>query len=517
MIRSLVVLCLVCSALFFVNLQSRDFWAPDEGDFAQITRELDLDFIVPHLNGAPYGEKPPLFYYITYASQKLLGSIRGEISLRVPSGLFALIGAALLLGTIVKFVSPIQALISAGILVTSPLYYWQARYLQVDMVFSVFVAATLLFFFRFYATRKQPMLYLFFLCLALAFLTKGPLAIALVLPVVLVFLFSEKALGIVKIKDICIGILIFIIVAAPWYAAIYWREGAPYLYENIVRQNLTRFLDAWSHKRPFYYYFTTLPLDFFPWSLFLPLGIGLAFRRAKTDPKIRYFLIWFAWMFLFLSLSSGKISKYMLPALPAAAFIASLAFMVHESRYNRTMLLVLSLVFFALAGLLFVYRPGIYPEFYPARIIIGILSIILATVLVFSLRKNRSDWAFSALFCFLVLCYLVGNVGVYSKWNRYKSPRPVSEKVASFVKDGTPWVYYGSIRGVYVYYAQKQAIHVDEHDTAGLEKIRQELKEFFILTRRRDADEVFRTLDNVKPVFEEKIGNTQMIFLHYEK
>ncbi|HBA53158.1 MAG TPA: dolichyl-phosphate-mannose--protein mannosyltransferase, partial [Syntrophorhabdus aromaticivorans] len=62
MIRSLVVLCLVCSALFFVNLQSRDFWAPDEGDFAQITRELDLDFIVPHLNGAPYGEKPPLFY-----------------------------------------------------------------------------------------------------------------------------------------------------------------------------------------------------------------------------------------------------------------------------------------------------------------------------------------------------------------------------------------------------------------------------------------------------------------------
>ncbi|OPX95779.1 MAG: Undecaprenyl phosphate-alpha-4-amino-4-deoxy-L-arabinose arabinosyl transferase [Syntrophorhabdus sp. PtaB.Bin006] len=517
MIRSLVVLCLVCSALFFMNLQSRDFWAPDEGDFAQITRELDLDFIVPHLNGEPYGEKPPLFYYTIYASQKIFGSVRDEISLRVPSGLFALVGTVLLFGTIVKYVGPMQAFVSAGILATSPLYYWQARYVQVDMVFAVFVAASLLLFFRFYTTRKQPMIYLSFLCLALAFMAKGPLAIALVVPVVLVFLFSEKALGIIKIKDICIGILIFAIVVVPWYLAIYWREGAPYLYENIIRQNLTRFLDAWSHKRPFYYYFTTLPLDFFPWSLFLPLGIGLAFSRTKTDPKIRYFLIWFLWMFLFLSLSSGKISKYMLPALPAAAFITSLAFIEHKSRYNGIMLFILSFVFFALGGFLFIYQPGLYPEFYPARIVIGALSIILATALVFSLRTNKTGWAFPALFCFLVLCYLTGNIDVYGRWNRYKSPRAISEKVASFVGENTPWVYYGSIRGVYVYYVRKQAIHIDDHDTAGLEKIGHKLNKFFILTRKRDVSEVFRTLNNVKPVFEEKVGDTPMIFLRYEK
>jgi 4-amino-4-deoxy-L-arabinose transferase-like glycosyltransferase len=516
-IRSVLVLCLVCSALFFTNLQSRDFWAPDEGDFAQITRELTLDFIVPHLNGEPYAEKPPLFYYTLYASQKLLGSVQDEISLRVPSCLFALIGVVLFFGTIAKFVNPTQAFVSAGILATSPLYYWQARYTQVDMIFAVFVVASLLLFLLFYTTRRQSMLYVSSFCLALAFMTKGPLALALVLPIVVAFLFSQKTLGIVKVRDICIGMLIFLIVVVPWYLAIYWREGAPYLYENIIRQNLIRFLDAWSHKRPFYYYFTTLPLDFFPWSLFLPLGIGLAFSRVKTDPKTRYFLIWFLWMFLFLSLSSGKISKYMLPVLPAAAFMTSLAFMEQDSRYNKTVLLILSFVFFALAGLLFLYRPGFHPEFYPARIIIGVFSISLAVTLLFILPTTREHWAFPVLFCFLLLCYLTGNFEIYDKWNTYKSPRAVSKRIASIVKANRPWVYYGSIRGAYVYYTKKQAIHIDEHDTAGLDKVRRELNKFFILTRKRDADEVFRTLINVKLIFEETVGDTPMVFLQYEK
>ncbi len=117
------------------------------------------------------------------------------------------------------------------------------------------------------------MIYLSFLSLALAFLVKGPLAIALVIPIVILFLFLEKSFKILKIRQLGIGALICIAVILPWYIAVYLKEGAPYLYENVIRQNFVRFFDAWSHKRPFYYYFRTLPLDFFPWSLFLPLGI----------------------------------------------------------------------------------------------------------------------------------------------------------------------------------------------------------------------------------------------------
>ena len=172
--RSLLAICVICSVLFFLNPQSRDFWAPDEGDFAQIARELPDNPVVPHLNGKPYGEKPPLFYYITFLSKIVFRSTSDEVSLRFPSGLFALLGIIFFFVTIRKFFDHHKALLAACILLSTPLYYWQARYLQVDMVFSVFVSSCLLFFFWFYNTRKEYLIYLSFLFLAFAFLTKGP-------------------------------------------------------------------------------------------------------------------------------------------------------------------------------------------------------------------------------------------------------------------------------------------------------------------------------------------------------
>ena len=74
-----LALCVVCSFLFLANLQSRDFWAPDEGDFAEIARELESNPVVPHLNNQPYGEKPPLFYYLIYGSRKVLSFFREEV------------------------------------------------------------------------------------------------------------------------------------------------------------------------------------------------------------------------------------------------------------------------------------------------------------------------------------------------------------------------------------------------------------------------------------------------------
>jgi hypothetical protein len=301
----------------------------------------------------------------------------------------------------------------------------------------------------------------------------------------------------------------------PWYAAVYAKEGRPYLQENMVRQNFTRFFDAWSHKRPFYYYFTTLPLDYFPWSLFLPMGLYLSFRAAKENPGIRFFLIWFLWMFAFLSLSSGKISKYMLPVLPALSLIASLALPGEKSKYNAIVLHGLSILFLVLAGFLFLYKTNLYPEFYTVRTVFGALSIVLSTLLFLFTRKRRFKAAFLALFFFMAAIYTMANVSVYSKLNAYKSPRPLCEQVKTYIKNGWPWVYYGSMRGVYVYYVGTNAIHVDEHRSEELSRLADVSPQFFILTRKRDLKEVRRALKDVIVVFEEKVGETPMIFLQY--
>jgi 4-amino-4-deoxy-L-arabinose transferase-like glycosyltransferase len=512
----LPAICILCVSLFLCNLGARDFWAPDEGDFAEIVTELKDNFVVPHLNGTPYGEKPPLFYFVTYVSKNVLSFMTDEVSMRFSTAIFAVAGVICFLLTSWKFFDSKNAVFSSLILLSTPLYYWQARFLQVDMIFSIFVVGSLLSFFWFYHTGKKGFFYMFFLLMGFSFMTKGPLSAILILPVVLIFMIIEKNFRIISVRDIFIGITILVVTIAPWYLAIYLKEGLPYLYENIIRQNFVRFFDAWSHKRPIYYYFTTLPLDFFPWSLFLPLGIYMGILRFGKDHRIRFFLIWSLWMFVFFSLSSGKISKYMLPALPPISLITSFAFIKPEHRYNAIAFTFLSILFFFTGVLLVFYKTNLYPEFFQERLFIGVASIILSISIFSFFKYNKKPYLFFALFCFLVFSYMTANISIYKKLNFYKSPKPLADKIKPYLRDGASWVYYGSMRGIYVYYIGKYAIHVDEHKISELKKL-ENMKKFYILTRKRDYKELTDALSGVRTIFEEKIGDTVMVFSLYEK
>lgn len=513
-----IVLLAVCSFLYLFNLGGRDFWAPDEGDFAQIVTEMGDNPVVPHLNGIPYGEKPPLFYFITYLSQKVFYFFKDETSMRLATALLSIAGVLVIFLTIKALLDIKMAVFSSSILFTTPLYYWQARFLQTDMAFSTFIVGCLSSFLYFYRTEKKVFYYLSAFLLGLAFLTKGPLSLLLVAPILVIFLGMERRSAGITAKDLCMGGIIFLLVVLPWYLAVYIAEGPSFLYENIIRQNITRFFDAWSHRRPFYYYATTLPLDFFPWSLFLPLGIYLAIVEWwRKDSANRFFLLWFAWMFFFLSLSSGKISKYMLPLLPSAAFLSALALSRLDKTYNKVVFVFLSAVFFVLSIILFFYRTDLYGEFFSERIFLGILMLVLTSFVIFSMIKARYSTAFFAIVTFMALSYATANIWIYSKWNIYKSPKPLCEKIKKQVGTDSQWVYYGSIRGVYIYYTGKFAVHVDEHRTEELLKLKDRMDDFYILSRKRDLEEIRESLKDISIVFEDKIGGTAMVFVQYKK
>ncbi|MBP6940989.1 MAG: glycosyltransferase family 39 protein [Syntrophorhabdaceae bacterium] len=514
--KTLCIVCIIPAILFLYNAGSRDFWAPDEGDFAQIVKELDGNFIVPHLNGKPYGEKPPLFYYLNYLSAKVFSPLTDEASMRIPTALSALLLVILLFCFAGRAFGKKEALFAALILISSPLYYWQARYLQVDMVFAAFVASSLLCFFRSYHQGGKTPYIFFYVLAALAFMTKGPLAVILIFPVVLIYGWSQRDLRIFRSRETAIGLCIFLLIILPWYLAVYIKEGFPYLQENIIRQNITRFFDAWSHKRPFYYYFTTLPLDFFPWSLFLPMGLYLAAKGWTNDHRMRFFLVWFLWMFLFFSLSSGKISKYMIPLLPAMALMTARAFTTEDGKYVFCASALLATLFLALGIILMAVRTEMYKEFHPERILVGILSILVSIAIAWSALLKRKDAIACFLFVFLSTTYMAANIWIYGKLNYYKSPRPFCEKVRHYLQKDGRWVYYGSMRGVYVYYIGRQAVHVGEHKVEELRQLQQRLNEFYLVTRKRDVGEVQGALANVDIVLQEKIGGTDMVLARYQ-
>src|SRR5579884_2062879 len=59
----------------------------NEGLYASISRDMLASghYIIPHLNGVPYLEKPPLLYWLTALSMSLFGI--NEMAARLPEAL----------------------------------------------------------------------------------------------------------------------------------------------------------------------------------------------------------------------------------------------------------------------------------------------------------------------------------------------------------------------------------------------------------------------------------------------
>ena len=60
-----LALAALLAVLWLATLAGRPLFNPDEGRYAEIPREMlsGGDWIVPHLNGLAYIEKPPLLYW----------------------------------------------------------------------------------------------------------------------------------------------------------------------------------------------------------------------------------------------------------------------------------------------------------------------------------------------------------------------------------------------------------------------------------------------------------------------
>ncbi len=73
--------------LYFGGLGAIPYFEPDEGRYTEIPREMLVrrDFILPHLNGVLYFEKPPLYYWLNALSIAVFGV--GEFASRFWSAL----------------------------------------------------------------------------------------------------------------------------------------------------------------------------------------------------------------------------------------------------------------------------------------------------------------------------------------------------------------------------------------------------------------------------------------------
>ena len=96
-LRGLYVgLALLLAVVWLATLAGRPLFNPDEGRYAEIPREMVSagDWVIPHLNGLDYIEKPPLQYWATALAYSAFGV--NEFSARLYTALTALATIALM-------------------------------------------------------------------------------------------------------------------------------------------------------------------------------------------------------------------------------------------------------------------------------------------------------------------------------------------------------------------------------------------------------------------------------------
>ncbi|MCS6873808.1 MAG: glycosyltransferase family 39 protein [Pyrinomonadaceae bacterium] len=340
-IAKLIIPILIVS-VYFVGL-SLPLIGPDEPRYAQVAREMfqRSDLITPTLGGFEWFEKPPLLYWLQMLSYKMFGV--SEFSARLGSTIFGLL-TILSLSILVKITTNDAKLtrLVALILSTSIGLIVFAHGASFDIILTFPITASLSsFFIAFYFSEHEKIekaliaLFVFYFFMGVSVLAKG--LVGLVIGFGTIFLFFILARKIPPksfFLTFPFGILICVLVMAIWYLPMYQLHGWRFVDEFIIQHHFERYTsNKYLHPQPFWFFWLVLPIMTIPWTPFFLASIWDFLKNFREKGQLEVFAFsWMITLLVFFSFSGSKLPGYILPALPAAAFLT--AKFIFEKRVN---------------------------------------------------------------------------------------------------------------------------------------------------------------------------------------
>jgi 4-amino-4-deoxy-L-arabinose transferase len=314
--------------LYILPLGVRPIIIPDEARYAEIPREMIVsgDWVVPHLNGLRYFEKPALGYWINAAAIIMFGE--NAFAIRFPSAMAVGISALMLFVLVRRFMGGYsRGILTAAAFLTCLEVFGVGTFSVLDSMFSMFLTAAMVSFFFVYMADKSGkrivLLSLFGVFCGLAFLTKGFIAFAVPVITILPFLIWEgrwKEL----LKLPWVPIIACIMIVLPWAVLIHHREPDFWRYFFWI-EHVKRFMsDRPQHPEAFWYFIPVLIGGALPWTALLPSVVQGINKTRLKDPLARFAICWLIFPFLFFSASRGKLATYILPCFAALAILITI-------------------------------------------------------------------------------------------------------------------------------------------------------------------------------------------------
>ncbi|MCC7040937.1 MAG: glycosyltransferase family 39 protein [Burkholderiales bacterium] len=317
--------------LWFGFLELRGLYFPDEGRYAEIPREMVAsgDWVTPTLNGIVYFEKPPLQYWATALVFRAFGE--DEWTARLAPALAGFVALLAVLATARKLYSRRVGWLAAAVLASSAGYFGASQFVTLDVMLTALLTGALCAFLLAQhdgATPQQTRVWMaaaWLLC-ALAFLTKGAIAIVLPGVAVVTYAVARRDATLARRLHVGIGIVLMSVVIVPWLVAVERRHPG-FLHFFFVVEHWERFLQPSHQRTGAWWYFLPIGAAFLmPWLPAIVAGFGRQVGPARPAPRFDPAVFAWCWagaILLFFSLSSSKLPAYILPALPGVALGAA--------------------------------------------------------------------------------------------------------------------------------------------------------------------------------------------------
>jgi len=294
------------------------------------------DYVVPFFNNKYRFDKPPLIYWMQIASYRFLGE--NDFAARLPS-VIAAAGIAILLFAWGRRLGNEQIGWWAAIIFTLCLQtFVHAKAAVADMWLVFFVTAAYWAAYELIAdllgstttineSHRKYWRLTFYVALGLAFLAKGPLGwMPLVTVVSMKLILRGKPFN--RRFWFLSGLLLTIAIVLSWGFPALLRTDGEFLRIGIGRHVVERSFGAleghggqsWhSYLLTLPFYFVTVFISFFPWSIKLPaLTKHLRRHRDGTD---KYLILGVASIFILMTLVKTKLPHYTLAAFPLLALL----------------------------------------------------------------------------------------------------------------------------------------------------------------------------------------------------
>nr|WP_298411789.1 glycosyltransferase family 39 protein [uncultured Halomonas sp.] len=409
---------------------ARPYIPIDETRYVSVAWEMwqQHQFLVPHMNGVPYSDKPPLMFWLIHLGWTLFGV--NDAWPKLVSPLAALLAQLQLFRLARRLGDDDYAWKATLILAAMLLWLTYSGVLMFDVLLTACVLGAIVPLVSFDSRPTRNQWLGAGVWLGLALLAKGPTALVAWLVIVLSAPYwrGQVTLAWWKGAGSALGLAVLMLLA--WALPAAWLGGEVFARQLLWGQTADRLVQAMDHARPWYWYLLLLPVLVFPAWTWPPLWS----RLRLHERSVRLLGCWALGTLALFMLISGKQVHYLMPLLPALALIAARGADSSGKPPARLWGLGLGWGLLAVAGLLLsvtgkpLLRDGIDP--------VGALLLLALAIGSIYLRPRSTMGTLRGMVLFNVLAWvLTVHVMLGPLWNAYDISAP-SRVIADWQADG---------------------------------------------------------------------------------